>query len=55
MRIIKRGELFQDKLYQVTCHTCETVFEFKCSEAKVEYTDRPNDSPCFVIPCPPVR
>ena len=36
MRIIKQGQLPEEKVYQTTCMHCKTVFEFKRHEGTVE-------------------
>lgn len=49
MRIINKGELPQDKLYQTTCNQCKTEFEFKRSEGKM-VNDR--NELVLLIDCP---
>jgi hypothetical protein len=49
MEIIKRGELPNEKLIQLTCNNCKTIFKFKQGEAN--YSGGGNDW-CYTINCP---
>ena len=49
MKIIKRGELPQNKTYQTKCRRCKTVFEFEKNEAQ-PFNDR--GEMVLVIDCP---
>ena len=49
MKIIERGELPQNKIYQTKCHRCKTVFEFEKNEAQL-FNDR--GDMVLVINCP---
>ena len=51
MKIIKRGELPQEKVHRLTCSDCKTVFECTQEELKYEYDPRePNAT--YYIECP---
>jgi len=49
MKIIKRGELPQNKIYQAKCHRCKTIFEFEKHEAR-PFNDR--GEMVLAIDCP---
>ena len=49
MKIIKRGELPKNKVYQLVCHQCKTLFEFEKHEAQL-FNDR--GDMVLVINCP---
>ena len=49
MKIIERGELPQNKIYQAECHRCKTTFEFEKHEAR-PFNDR--NEMVLVINCP---
>lgn len=50
IEIIRKGKIPEDKKFRYTCSRCQTIFEFKASEAKLEATCR-NES-FRVIKCP---
>ena len=50
MRIIKSGIKPSERLYQVTCTTCKTEFEFKQSEAT--FYDDQREGSYYSIKCP---
>ena len=49
MKIIKQGELPKNKVYQLVCHQCKTIFEFEKHEAQL-FNDR--GDMVLVIDCP---
>lgn len=49
MRIISKGSLPQDKVYQSVCNQCKTVFEFKQSEGRM--TNDRNEM-VLLVDCP---
>lgn len=50
MRIITKGKLPEDALYEVICQHCKTVFEFERREAK--FTSDQRDGDYLIIICP---
>lgn len=50
MNIIKQGVLPQEKVHQVTCRTCSTVFEFSKAEAQLVFDQR--DGNYLKVNCP---
>jgi len=50
MRIIREGQLPEDKLFRGTCMHCKTVFECKRHEGKYSSTQRDGD--LLEVDCP---
>ena len=50
MKIIKQGQLPQNKRYRSTCSNCGTRFEFKAGEAK--FISDQCDGGCYEVKCP---
>lgn len=50
MKIIKRGELPEEKTYQETCSRCKSVLEFQAGELRPSPDPR-DQGECFVC-CP---
>jgi uncharacterized protein with PIN domain len=50
MKIIKQGELPEEKEYSATCSNCKTEFEFLRKEGKVHFDQRDGNS--VVVKCP---
>lgn len=50
MKIIKEGQLPQERLYVCTCDNCKTEFSFHQKEGKVVHDQR--DGPYITIACP---
>lgn len=53
MKIIKRGELPQDKIHRETCEKCKSELEFKHSE--VHQVSDPREGVLWSIECPVCR
>ena len=52
MRIIKVGQIPEEKMYEKTCFNCKTVFEFQGKEAVKHYALNVLDADCYMIHCP---
>jgi hypothetical protein len=50
MKIIKYGELPEEKKYQLTCFNCTTIFEFQAHEAC--WNEDQRDGAYLKIDCP---
>ena len=50
MKIIRRGTLPTEKVYEGTCNHCDTVVEFQAKEAKLVSDQRDGDY--YEIQCP---
>lgn len=50
MKIIKRGQIPENKTIRVKCNFCETEFEFQAKEAELVYDQREGDA--YKIGCP---
>ena len=50
MKIIKRGSLPEEKVYQATCNVCKTEVEFERKEAK--YHSDLHNGDCLEMACP---
>lgn len=50
MRVIKQGQLPEEKLYTITCFNCKTQFEFARKEA--QYQSDWRDGDFLRIDCP---
>ena len=50
MKIIKRGELPQEKVYKETCSRCKSVLEFKHSE--LQWSPDPREPGAWFVVCP---
>ena len=50
MKIIKRGELPQDKIHRETCDKCKSELEFKHSE--VQWSPDQRDAGQWFVICP---
>lgn len=50
MKILKQGQLPENRVYQATCNNCKTEFEYRQAEAKVVYDQR--DGNYLAINCP---
>lgn len=50
MKIIKRGELPEEKVYQETCSRCKSELEFKAGELRSSPDPR-DQGECYVM-CP---
>lgn len=52
MKIIKRGEIPEEKVYRHTCRTCKTVFECTKGEGKMNYGNQRDPGDFITINCP---
>jgi len=52
MKIIKPGNLPEDKLYVADCKNCKCIFEFKRGEAKTDYSGACRNETYLTISCP---
>lgn len=49
MKVLKRGELPEDKIHNIICHNCKSELEFYEKEARL-VNDR--NEICLVVTCP---
>lgn len=52
MKIIKPGNLPEEKEYRAQCNNCNCVFEFKRGEAKIDSSGSYRNETYLTIGCP---
>ena len=50
MKIIKKGNIPEEKIYRSECYNCKTEFEFQAREAKLTRDQRDGDF--LTVDCP---